>query len=75
MTSFTDATTWGRRGQAPPSPKLHYVPRGRRYLPPFGEFVELCVKSALKVPERSVPIYLLSIASISCSGAVMGLRW
>ncbi|GEM_PF-4565872 len=25
MTSFTDVTTWGRRGQAPPSPKLYYI--------------------------------------------------
>ena len=32
MTSFTDATTWGRRGQAPPSP--------------FGKCVKLGVKVA-----------------------------
>lgn len=25
MTSFTDITTRGRRGQAPPSPRLHYI--------------------------------------------------
>ena len=46
MTSFTDVTTWGRRGQAPPSPKLHYVPGGRRYLSPLGEGVKLGVKVA-----------------------------
>ena len=55
MTSFTDVTTWGRRGQAPPSPKLYYIgkvvnirARGTEVPVPFGGMCEIRCKSGMK---------------------------